>query len=81
MATLTYNQVGQVLRFDLSNADATIVDAIVDARGIAAIENHMNELFREYRQRKRDQELVRIREKIDTLTDAQRQAIIAMLTS
>jgi predicted DNA binding protein len=81
MATLTYNRVGQVLRFDLSAAEVQIVDAVIAARGISAIENHLNELFREYLQRKRDQEIARIQEKLATLTDAQRQAIVTILNS
>jgi hypothetical protein len=81
MATLTYNRVGRVLRFDVSDVEVQIIDAIVAARGISAIENHMNELFREYLQRKRDQEITRIQERLATLTDAQRQSIVTILNS
>jgi hypothetical protein len=81
MATLTYNRAGRALRFDLSDPEIVIIDAIVSARGLPVIESQLNELFREYVQRKRDREISQIQEKLATLTDTQRQAIVTILNS
>jgi hypothetical protein len=81
MANLTYNRAGRALRFDLSDPEIVIIDAIVSARGLPVIENQLNELFREYVQRKRDREISQIQEKLATLTDTQRQAIVTILNS
>jgi hypothetical protein len=85
MANLTYNRTGKALRFDLSDADVVIVDAVVSARGLAAIERQMNEFFREYLRWKQEQDAAQIqeklREKLSLLTDSQRQAILTILNA
>ena len=79
MATATYNRTGRVLRFDLSDPEVALIDVIVASRGVVPFESALNDFLRDARQRRREQELLKIKEKIDGLTDAQRAQIITIL--
>lgn len=82
MATLTYNRIGKVLRFDLSDNEVAIIDAVIASpKGSALIEGAINELFRQHHQHRRDKDDEHIKEKLKTLTDAQRHAIVTILNS
>lgn len=82
MATLTYNRAGKVLRFDLSDNEVAIIDSVIASpKGSTSIENAINEFFRQHHQNRRDKDDEQIKEKLKTLTDAQRQAILTILNS
>lgn len=82
MATLTYNRALQVLRFDLSDNEVSIIDSVMASpKGSTSIENAINEFFRQHHQRRRDKDDEHIKEKLKTLTDAQRHAIVTILNS
>lgn len=80
MATATYNQTDRTIRFDLSAIEIALIDALIAEKGITPIEGVVNNLLRDCRQRKREQDVAKIRAKIDSLTDTQRQQILVLLT-
>lgn len=81
MATIAYNRTNRVLRFDLTDAEADAVERILTAKGPIAFESTLSELIRTHKQQQRDRDVARIRERIETLSEAQRQQILLVIGS
>ena len=79
MATITLNRATHVLRIDLTDLEFLILDPYVNATGTAGIEQTIVSFIQTIKQVRREQDLHTIRERIDSLPDAKRDAILAIM--
>lgn len=79
MPTVTLNRTTKVLRVDLADSEFVALDPYILASGTIGVEQVLVSFINSIRQAGRERALKNIRERIEALSDAKRDAILAVI--